>query len=110
MIDPTAPRCDPRAPRLSDEVILEQLALVPGWMLVEDGTALSRTLSFANYWETMAFVNAVAWIAHGEDHHPDLSVHVNRCVVRYQTHTVRGLTQNDFVCAARVNGLLLRPR
>jgi 4a-hydroxytetrahydrobiopterin dehydratase len=99
-------RCDPKAPRLSPAEIVAQLALVPGWQVVEDGAALSRTLTFADYWETMAFVNAVAWIAHGEDHHPDLSVHFDRCVVRYQTHTVRGLSQNDFVCAARVNALL----
>jgi 4a-hydroxytetrahydrobiopterin dehydratase len=54
----------------------------------------------------MAFVNAVAWIAHGEDHHPDLSVHYNRCVVRYSTHAVGGLTDNDFICAAKVNALV----
>jgi 4a-hydroxytetrahydrobiopterin dehydratase len=66
---------------------------------------LSRTFSFTNYWETMAFVNAVAWIAHGQDHHPDMGVHYNRCVVRFTTHDAGGVTVNDFICAARVSAL-----
>ena len=56
---------------------------------------------------TMAFVNAVAWIAHREDHHPDLLVSYNRCTVRFNTHSVGGLSINDFICAAKVDGLLL---
>jgi 4a-hydroxytetrahydrobiopterin dehydratase len=61
---------------------------------------------FKNYYETMAFVNAVAWVAHREDHHPDLEVGYNKCTVRYSTHSVGGLSENDFICAAKVDSLL----
>ena len=75
-----------------------------GWKLI-DG-ALEKTYSFANFHETMAFVNALAWIAHREDHHPDLGVHYDRCLVRWSTHDVGGLSENDFICAARSSALL----
>ena len=61
---------------------------------------------FADYYKTMAFVNALAWIAHAEDHHPDMSVHYNRAVVRFSTHDAGGLTLNDFICAAKAEALL----
>ncbi len=91
---------------LADAEIQDLLARVPGWTLADDGRAIEREFRFANYYETMAFVNAVAWIAHREDHHPDLSVHYNRCRVRFSTHAVGGLWLNDFICAARVSALL----
>jgi 4a-hydroxytetrahydrobiopterin dehydratase len=74
-----------------------------GWA-VENGE-LVRTVSFANYYETMAFVNAVAWIAHREDHHPELTVGYSTCRIAYATHSVGGLTRNDFICAAKVDAL-----
>jgi 4a-hydroxytetrahydrobiopterin dehydratase len=76
------------------------------WMLSGDNKSISRTFRFRNYYQTLAFVNALAWIAHGEDHHPDLEVGYNRCLVRYSTHTVNGLSENDFICAARIDALL----
>lgn len=76
------------------------------WSVTDAGTALTRTLTFKNYYQTMACVNAIAWIAHQENHHPDLSVHYNTCTVTYQTHAVEGLTENDFICAAKVDQLL----
>ena len=79
------------------------LAQHPGWQL--HAGALEKTYRFANYHETMAFVNAVAFIAHAQDHHPDLSVHYDRCVVRYSTHDVGGLSENDFICAAKADAL-----
>jgi 4a-hydroxytetrahydrobiopterin dehydratase len=75
-----------------------------GWKLM-DG-ALEKTYRFANFHETMAFVNALAWIAHREDHHPDLTVSYNRCTVRFNTHDVGGISASDFVCAAAVDALL----
>jgi 4a-hydroxytetrahydrobiopterin dehydratase len=66
---------------------------------------LSKTFRFADYYQTMAFVNALAWIAHQEDHHPDLSVHYNRVVVHFSTHDAGGLTLNDFICAAKTEAL-----
>ncbi|MEZ5542809.1 MAG: 4a-hydroxytetrahydrobiopterin dehydratase [Pseudomonadota bacterium] len=81
-------------------------ALHPDWTLSTDGRALSRDYGFGNYYQTMAFVNAVAWIAHSEDHHPDLEVGYKHCHVRYSTHMIGGLSENDFICAARIDALL----
>ena len=96
--------CVRGAKRLSEAEIDRTLGLLPGWSRVAD--RIAKTYRFANYHETIAFVNAVAWIAHRTDHHPDLSVHYNRCVVSYATHDAGGVTQNDLVCAARVERLV----
>jgi len=101
--------CIPRsgdAHRLTDARIRELLPEVPGWTLAEDGQALTRTFRFEDYHRTMAFVNALAFIAHREDHHPDLGVHYDRVEVRYSTHDVGGLSENDFICAARADRLV----
>jgi 4a-hydroxytetrahydrobiopterin dehydratase len=87
--------------------LLDQLH--PAWTLAADDGSISRLFRFRDYYQTIAFVNALAWIAHGEDHHPDLEVGYNRCLVRYSTHTVGGLSENDFICAARIDALLPEP-
>ncbi|RDZ28702.1 4a-hydroxytetrahydrobiopterin dehydratase [Lysobacter silvisoli] len=92
--------------KLSEARVRELLPQVPGWELAEDGHALLRTYRFDDYYRTMAFVNALAFMAHREDHHPDLSVHYDRCVVRYSTHDVGGLSENDFICAAKADALI----
>jgi 4a-hydroxytetrahydrobiopterin dehydratase len=84
--------------------IEQHLARAPGWALV-DG-AIQKRYDFSDYHRTMAFVNAVAWVAHVEDHHPDLAVSYNRCTVRFNTHSVGGISVNDFICAAKVDALL----
>jgi 4a-hydroxytetrahydrobiopterin dehydratase len=86
---------------------LELGAQVAGWSLNDAGTRISKTYQFKNYYQTMAFVNAVAWVAHHEDHHPDMEVSWNRCVVRYTTHAINGLSENDFICAAKVDRLFM---
>ena len=88
--------------------IVAKLVDLPGWQLSGDGAdvAIERTYRFANYHETMAFVNAVAFIAHAQDHHPDLSVHYGRCVVRLNTHDVAGISATDIDCATRIDALL----
>lgn len=88
--------------------IVAALARVDGWTLSGDGAgvAIEKTFRFNNYYETISFVNAVAFIANAQDHHPDLSVHYNRCVVRLNTHDVGGLSITDFDCAARIDALL----
>ena len=98
-----AGRCVRNAARLDDAVLDASLAALPGWARVAD--RLAKTFRFANYHETIAFVNAIAWIAHRCDHHPDLSVHYNRCVVSWSTHDAGGITRNDLICAARVERL-----
>ncbi len=90
-------------PMTADQVQIE-LALVPGWALV-DGV-IRRRFAFDNFHQTMAFVNAVAFIAHQQDHHPDLAVGYGECTLRYVTHSLGGLSRQDFICAARVNALL----
>ncbi|WBY01165.1 4a-hydroxytetrahydrobiopterin dehydratase [Ramlibacter tataouinensis] len=93
---------------LTPTEVVSRLGSIPGWQLTGDGpdVAIEKTFHFADYYETLAFVNAVAFVAHGQDHHPDLSVHYNRCVVRFSTHDVQGLSATDFECAARVDALL----
>lgn len=91
--------------RLTQARINELLPDLPGWDLVEDGAALRKTFGFKNYYRTLAYVNALAYMAHCEDHHPDLGVHYNRVVVRYSTHDVGGLSENDFICAAKAERL-----
>ena len=76
-----------------------------GWRLIDD--ALEKTFSFKNFHETMGFVNAVAFIANTQDHHPDLAVSYNRCTVRFSTHDVKGISVSDFFCASRVDALLV---
>ena len=81
----------------------EMLAKLKAW-IVEDGK-LVKLYPFKNYYETMAFVNALAWISHREDHHPDLQVGYNKCRVEYATHAIGGLSENDFICAAKADAL-----
>ena len=92
--------------RLGQARIAELMPQLPGWELAEDGRALLRTFAFKNYHHTLAFVNALAWVAHREDHHPDLGVHYDRCLVRWSTHDVGGLSENEFICEARTSALL----
>jgi 4a-hydroxytetrahydrobiopterin dehydratase len=90
----------PPLPLAEAKALLQQL---DGWAL--DDKLLSKTFEFKNYYQTMAFVNAVAWMAHREDHHPDMAVGYNKCRVEYSTHSVGGLSENDFICAAKVDAL-----
>ena len=87
--------------------IVANLAKLEGWTLTGDGSSLAieKAFNFKNYYQTMTFVNAVAFIAHVQDHHPDLSVHYGRCVVRFNTHDVGGLSVTDFDCATQVEAL-----
>ena len=75
-----------------------------GWRLIDD--ALEKTFTFKNFHETIGFVNAVAFIANAEDHHPDLAVSYSRCTVRFNTHDVQGISVSDFFCASKVDALL----
>ncbi|MCL4799527.1 MAG: 4a-hydroxytetrahydrobiopterin dehydratase [Burkholderiales bacterium] len=99
-----ARRCKPSVTKLAQSDATRLLGELPGWQL--EGDTLVKTFPFKNYHETMAFVNAIAWIAHREDHHPDLSVGYNKCRVEYSTHSVGGLSENDFICAAKIEAAL----
>jgi len=75
------------------------------WEFNDTDQTISFDFKFKNYYETMAFVNAIAWVSHQQDHHPDLEVGYNHCLIRYSTHSVSGLSIKDFICAAHVEQL-----
>lgn len=93
---------------MSATEIVASLARLEGWKLAGDGAnvAIEKTFTFANYFETIAFVNALVLVAHKQDHHPDLSVYYDRCVVRFNTHDVGGISATDFECASQADALL----
>jgi 4a-hydroxytetrahydrobiopterin dehydratase len=95
--------CEGGAPPYSAQQARDMLKQLKGWLL-EEGK-LVKLYPFGNYHQTMAFVNALAWISHREDHHPDLAVGYNQCRVTYWTHAVGGLSENDFICAAKCDAL-----
>jgi 4a-hydroxytetrahydrobiopterin dehydratase len=89
--------------RLSDDVVDQRLKSISGWQ--RQGGEISKIFSFKNYYETMAFVNAIAFLAHKSDHHPDLEVGYNKCRVRFSTHSAGGITEKDLTSAASVDRL-----
>ncbi len=89
---------------MADTVVHQHLGQVQGWVL-KDG-AIEKTYRFPDFHRTIAFVNALAWIANAEDHHPDLQASYGHCTVRFNTHSVQGISINDFICAAKVDALL----
>ncbi len=93
--------CEGGVPPLSSEKITELLKQLEGWDLFD--RLIGKVYNFKNYYQTMAFVNAVAWISHREDHHPDMIVSYNKCRVEYSTHAIGGLSENDFICAAKID-------
>lgn len=83
--------------------VAQLMPSLQGWAV--EGGAIAKTFRFRDYHETMAFVNALAWIAHRADHHPDVAIGYNECRVSYSTHSAGGLTRKDFICAAKVDAL-----
>ena len=108
--DLTAKRCEPCEggvdPLAADAVAELMNALNEDWQVSEDGKSISRDFEFAGYYRTIAFVNAVAWIAESEGHHPDLTVHYGKVHCLWTTHAIDGLSENDFICAAKMDRLL----
>ena len=90
-------------PPLSEQEIGVLLQQLDGWAYREG--AITKAFRFTDYAQTMAFVNAVAWISQRADHHPDLHVGYDTCRVDYRTHAIDGISENDFICAARVDAL-----
>lgn len=95
--------CEGGTPPLSQDEINRLLKQLDGWVLYD--RLIGKAYEFKNYYQTMAFVNAVAWLSHREDHHPDMTVSYNKCRVEYSTHAINGLSENDFICAAKVDAL-----
>jgi len=104
-------RCRPRKgaqDALAAADIQQHLHLLPGWQLASSRQGIEKEFRFDDFHRTMAFVNAVAWIAHAADHHPDMRIGYSSCHLHFSTHDVGGLSLNDFICAARVEALLGR--
>jgi 4a-hydroxytetrahydrobiopterin dehydratase len=104
--DLTSKKCKPcegGAAPLTRQEAQEHLKLLDDWEL--NDIHIGKTFEFKNYYKVIAFVNAVAWMTHNEDHHPDMMVGYNKCRVEYSTHAIGGLSENDFICAAKVDAL-----
>ena len=95
--------CEGGVAPYTEQQAAEMLRQLKGW-IIEEGK-LVKLYPFVNYYQTMAFVNALAWVSHREDHHPDLVVAYNSCRVEYSTHAIGGLSENDFICAAKCDAL-----
>lgn len=97
--------CEGGVPPLSTDEVKQYIKQVKDWNVSADGKYISKRFSFKGFYKTMAFVNAIAWIANQEGHHPDMEVGYNYCLVKYTTHAADGLTKNDFICAAKIDKL-----
>jgi 4a-hydroxytetrahydrobiopterin dehydratase len=95
--------CEGGVPPMTQEEVSTMLKELDGWVLYDH--LIGKTYQFKDYYQTIAFVNAVAWLSHREDHHPVLTVEYNKCHVEYYTHAIGGLSENDFICAAKVDAL-----
>lgn len=103
-------KCHPQVTALNPEEVAQLLQAVSAWKLQDD--KIVREFTFPDYYETLAFVNAIAYVIHAEDHHPELVLSYNRCIVKFNTHSVNdgngGLSDNDFICAAKLNAVYER--
>ena len=95
--------CEGGVSPLGEREVANLMKQLEGWHHGQN--TIEKTYAFRDYYQTMAFVNAVAWLSHREDHHPDLSVGFKHCRVEYTTHAIGGLSENDFICAAKVDAL-----
>lgn len=95
--------CEGGTPPMTQQEASAMLKQLDGWAL--NDRQIDKTFEFKNYHQTIAFVNAVAWVSHREDHHPDMHVGYSKCRVEYSTHAIGGLSENDFICAAKVDAL-----
>ena len=98
--------CEGGVAPMSREEAESTMGQIPGWVLSNDAKTISQRFEFKGFYKTMAFINAMAWIANSENHHPDFSAGYNFCEVNFTTHAIDGLSENDFICAAKINDLL----
>lgn len=98
--------CEGGVDAIDRQTAEHMLSDIPGWELSDDSKMLSRRFEFKGFFRTMSFINAMAWVVNNENHHPDFSAGYNYCKVGFTTHAIDGLSENDFICAARVNALV----
>lgn len=91
---------------LDESISMRHLDQVPGWKLTKDKAGITRTIKFKDFSATIMFINAMAYLSEREGHHPDFSAGYNYCEINFTTHAIGGLSENDFICAAKINELL----
>jgi 4a-hydroxytetrahydrobiopterin dehydratase len=106
LTEKTCKPCEGGVRPLDTDEARTMLAQLKGWELDAESKSIQQDFRFKNYYQTMAFVNAVAWIAHQDDHHPDMEIGYGHCLIHYSTHAIGGLSENDFICAAKIDALL----
>jgi len=97
--------CEGGIPALTSDEVNKLLREVNNWEVSPDAKVIYKRFTFKGFYKTMAFVNAVAWIANQENHHPDMEIGYNYCLIKYSTHAIDGLSKNDFICAAKIDSL-----
>ena len=98
--------CEGGTAPLERDRIETLLPQIPGWQVNDAATTIYRRFEFKGFYKTMAFINAMAWIANQDNHHPDFEAGYNYCLINFTTHAIDGLSENDFICAAKLNALL----
>lgn len=98
--------CEGGVAAMSLDEAQQSMSEISGWTLSVDGASIQRRFEFKNFYQCMAFINAMAWVANVEDHHPDFSAGYKHCDITYTTHAIDGLSENDFICAAKINALI----
>lgn len=98
--------CEGNVPSIGKEKVSELLHQIKGWSVDGEVKVISKRFEFKSFAKTIAFVNAIAWIATQENHHPDVHFGYNYCLIHFSTHAADGLTENDFICAAKIDALL----
>jgi 4a-hydroxytetrahydrobiopterin dehydratase len=100
-------KCKHAETALTAAQVADYLKAVPGW--IEENKRILKNYKFKNYYETLAFINAIAYVIHAEDHHPEITLTYNNCLIKFDTHSVNdgqgGLSENDFICAAKVDAI-----
>lgn len=99
--------CEGGMPPLSPEKIQEFLKNLTGWQLDQAGISISKHWRFKGFSSLMFFINGVAFLANQEQHHPDVTFSYNTCTIKLTTHAINGLSENDFIVAAKIEKLLL---
>jgi 4a-hydroxytetrahydrobiopterin dehydratase len=106
LTEKTCVPCEGGVPPILRDEALSVLKSLEGWQLSEDAKMISRRFEFKGFYRTVSFINAMAWVVNNENHHPDFSAGYNYCDVGFTTHAIDGLSENDFICAAKVSALL----
>lgn len=101
--------CEGGMPALTQAETQTLCQHIPEWKLAADNQSISRQFSFKGFYQTMGFINLLAWIAQQERHHPDVQFGYNHCTVTYTTHAISGLSRNDFICATKIDQALVAP-